>query len=361
MNSRIFLTALSGMALSLMIIVIGCSSGDKTDSGSDSMSEAFAEEMVESTYDDIEVESSDAEFALDVNEPNEVTVNADDLDIVGTTVRDIIVKDHLIYALIDSGIIIHNLSSGENRNIPVNRPVGAMTDLGEKIVLGGDNLYTLDGDILSDNDYKLDLAGSVTVLHRQDMRLYIGTTEGLYELGTDGIRELASDIYVSAITNDDAGVWVGTAGQGLYRWDGVSFRKRYLQRDSTLFDHVTALAYNRNHLYLGTDRGFFVHDGGRWQPYDLADGLPSETITTINADDWVIKVGTTRGAVTFFNNEFKPIQKFAGLAVYRFVARDNKLLAATAQSGLVMKSGGIFTVLYDGRAQAPEMAADDSW
>lgn len=350
MTTRIFLTVLSGMALGLAMISVGCSSDQGNKTKNESLADRVVEDFVETTFADIQVEDVEAEFS------DEAVVSGN-----GTMVFDMVVRDNLIYALTADGLILHNLATGNNMIIDTETPVGAIADLGDKIVLGGDNLYTLEGDFLSDSGCQLKLDGPITVLYRHKMNLMIGTTGGLYELSTAGIRPLASDIYVSALVSEGNALWVGTAGQGLYRWDGVSFRKRYLKRDSTLFDHVTALDYSHNHLYLGTDRGFYTHDGGSWKPYNLADGLPSETITAINADDWVVKIGTTRGAVTFFNNEFKPIPHLTGLAVNRFLTRDNKMLAATAQGGLIMKSGGLFTVLYDGQATTLEIAVEDSW
>jgi len=191
------------------------------------------------------------------------------------------------------------------------------------------------------------------------MSLLIGTSDGLYISDFDGIRELASGIDVSVITQDAEAVWVGTAGQGLYRWDGDTFRKRYLSRDSTLFDNVLAMQFNHDHLYLGTDNGFFVYDGGRWQPYGLADGLPSEVITAINASDWVIKVGTARGAVAFYDGQFTPMPKFENMVVTEFIKDGSKLLAATSNAGLIMKSGGLVTTLYDGEKTPAQIALDE--
>jgi len=362
MKTKFFAITAAMIAIAALVFVIGCSDDTTTSGKQNSLADDFINDVVESTYASIEPETVDLEYAIDsgAESPN-VVVNANLVEGDGPLVLDMIAKDGFIYALTLDGIVVHRLSDGSNVLIPTENTVSAMIDLGDKILVGGDNLYTLDGDVLSCEDYDLDLDGQITTLARRGMDLLVGTDKALYQLNSEGIRQLAADVNVSAIAPDDFGIWVGTTGDGLYFWDGDSFRKRFLQRDSTLFDNVTALTYNHNHLYLGTDRGMFIFDGGRWQQYGLADGLPSEIITTINAGDWVVKVGTANGAVTFFNNEFKLMPRFEGLAVREFIRYDNKLLAATTNAGLVMKSGGILTPLYNGAANTPAMALEETW
>jgi len=363
MNTRILLITLAGMALGMALLITGCSSDEQKGAKGESVTDVLVDNLVESTFAAVEPESVDVAYAVDSgNSPQEVTIDSDIVEQDGPAVLDMVLKDNTIHAIVEGGILLHDLTDGNNLLIPFDEPIGAIADLGEKILVGGNNLYTLDGDVLSDEDYQLNLSGPITVLHRHGLNLLIGTTDGLYQLSIGGIRELAQGIHVSALASDfNGGIWVGTGGDGLYFWNGEQFRKRYLSRDSTLFDNVTALTYNHNHLYLGTDRGFYVYDGGRWQPYDLADGLPSETITFINADDWVIKVGTARGAVTFFNNEFKLMPRFERLVVNRLIKADGKYLAATANSGLVMISGGLITTLYDGETKAAPVALEDTY
>jgi hypothetical protein len=358
MKAKKLLMAAATLMTAGMFLMTGCSSESDGSSGeTESLTNQAIDEFVESTYVDIQPEEpAEVEFASVNQDSEEVVIGKD-----SPQFYDMVFKDDIVYATIDDGILTYNIVDGSIYIIPAESPVTAMVDLGDKILVGGKNLYKIDEYELSDEDFQLNLSGTITALCKHGLSLMIGTTDGFYVLDPSGIRELASNIHVSAIVSDGLGIWVGTAGEGLYRWSGVSFKKRYLQRDSTLFDNVTALDYNRNHLYLGTDKGLFVHDGGRWTPFGLADGLPSETITAINADEWVVKVGTSRGPVTFFNNEFKLISKLEGMVITRFIKDENKLLAATTNAGLVMKSGGLVTTLFDGETETGEIALEEPW
>jgi len=354
MNARIVSIA-SALMISAAFLFVGCSSESGGSSHSDTFTDQVVDEFVETTYASAQVESVETELVAE----EEAKSFADDFQ--PPQLMDILKKDHLVYVGGEEGLLVYNTLDDAINFIPTEKPVTALVDLGEKILVGGDKLYTLEGYELSDEDYQVELAGTVTDMYLQNLSLFIGTTEGLYVLEIDGIRRLADNIHVSAIASDGFGVWVGTAGDGLYRWNGDSFRKRYLKRDTTLFDNVTALDYKHNHLYLGTDKGFFIFDGGRWTQYRISDGLPSETITAVNAGDWVIKIGTTQGPVTFFENQFKPVTKLEGMVVTGFLKYDGKLLAATTNAGLVMKSGGLVTTLFEGDTDNTRIAMEERW
>jgi hypothetical protein len=356
MKLRTLSIAVTALMAAGMLLLVGCSSDSGGSSNTETISENIIDEFVETTYAVAKAEPAEAEFAS-LTEGSQETI-FEDSDI---QIYDMVLKDKVIYTATQDGIITYNTIDGATSLISAESPIKAAVDIGESIIFGGDNLYTLKDGLLSEEDFQLNLSGTITALYNEFPNLYVGTTEAFYSIDVTGIRELATNVRVSAITSDGLGIWVGTAGDGLYRWNGNSFKKRYLKRDSTLFDNVTALDYKHNHLYLGTDNGLFVHDGGAWTPFGLADGLPSETITAINASEWVVKVGTARGPVTFFNNEFKLISKLEGMIVTQFLKDDNKMLAATSNAGLVMKSGGLVTTLFDSSTQPRQMALEEEW
>lgn len=358
MITKFSLTILAGLALGLFLFAVGCSVEERENSGSavsetQAMRNEFVDGLVETTFAAIKAEAVEADFAS-LSEPDLPPSE-------GIMTIGMIVKDAKVYALIPGGVLISDLEAGQNRVILSDEPLNAIIDLGEKILVGGNNLYTVNGDLIEEKDFELNLPGEITVMESYGRALLIGTDEGFYEASINGVRELAASVCVTALAVDNNGVWVGTAGEGLFYLSDNKFHKRYLRRDSTLFDNVTALEFNHDHLYLGTDRGFYIYDGGSWQPYDLADGLPSEVITSINADEWVIRIGTARGPVTFFDNTFRPIPKLEGYIVNRMVNVDGKLLAATENSGLVMLSGGLLTTLYNGPLPPSEIALEESF
>ncbi len=343
------LTALAAMAA---FIAVGCSSDDNSGTSGKSLTDQVIDDFVESTYVDASSDSVTAEFAGDV-------ISDEVFEATGPQFNDVIKVGDIVYAATDDGIVTHNMADGANNLIPTEDPVFALVDLGDKIIAGGKQLFILDNGQLCNDEYMLSLPGPITTLHPYGTSLLIGTTDGLFTFDFDGVRELVGGIEVSQISSDPDGVWIGTFGQGLYRWDGENFRKRYLSRDSSLFDYVTAMHYNHSHLYLGTTEGLFIYDGGRWQPYGTADGLPSAEITAIDASDWVIKIGTARGAVTFFEGEFKPMAKMETKVVTEFIKDGSKLLAATTNAGLIMKSGGLVTTLYDSDSKPAQIAFEE--
>ena len=184
----------------------------------------------------------------------------------------------------------------------------------------------------------------------------IGTTKGLYSRDVLGTRVLFEEVEVSALaTENEEALWVGTDGEGLYRWDGSDFKKRYLQRDSTLFDHVTAIDYNHAHLYLGTTEAMYVFDGGRWSTVGPDEGLPAGEVTSIDASDWVVYVGTTNGLASYFNREISPIERFTGDHIGAIEVSGRRIVVATADEGLVLKLGPAYRILV-----APSVVADSA-
>ncbi|MFH1700484.1 MAG: hypothetical protein ABIE07_07835 [Candidatus Zixiibacteriota bacterium] len=354
MTTKLFLVSLAGIALGAAMFLFGCSSEDDASGEMGAAPDEIFNQLTDTNYANTDAARQEVEYANEVIEESTVVFSEQELR-SRPLILDIIANDDNIYGLHKDGIVIHQRHDGTNSFVTSEKSLGAMIRIGEKILAGGNNLYTLVNNELVNDDFDLNLSGTITALAQKAQFLYVGTTEGFYQVSGDGVRELTTGIKVSNIAPAPEGVWIGTAGDGLYFWDGMEFKKRYLHRDSTLFDNVTALQYNHDHLYLGTDNGFFVHDGGRWQPYGLGDGLPSEIITAINADEWIVKIGTTNGAVTFFENQFKLMPKFEGLMVNRFVKYKNKLIAATSE-GLLMKSGGLVSTLFDGYIPPQEIA-----
>ena len=198
--------------------------------------------------------------------------------------------------------------------------------------------------------------GEIRDLASFGSRLMIGTDQGLYSRDVLGTKALFEEVSISALAveNEEA-LWVGTSGRGLYRYDGEQFKRRYLRRDTTLFDFVTALDFNHNHTYVGTAEAMYVYDGGRWATVSVEDGLPSADVTAIDASGWVVYVGTTDGLFSYFNDEVMPIERFAGNSISSVAVSGRRLVAGTASEGLVFKEGPSHRSLTK-----PELVADSS-
>ena len=323
--------------------------------GDGSYSSPAIEDFFESNYVSASAERSQNDA------PSGIGLINDTSEQDGAFINDAILKDNVVYAASTDGVVVHNLADGVTTLIPTAQPVTALAELGDQLLVGGDRLYTLTDEALTEECTPCILYGNITALHPYGVDLLIGTDAGLNLYDFNRTRELASGFRVTAIASDPGGAWIGTAGDGLYRWDGVVFSKRYLKRDSSLFDNITALAYGHKRLYLGGDKGLFVFDGGSWRQYGLADGLPSELITAIDASGWVVRIGTANGPVTFYDDKFTLMPHMEGMTVTKFVGDGSRLVAATSPAGLIMKSGGLVTTLYNGETISPQTALDEGW
>jgi len=217
--------------------------------------------------------------------------------------------------------------------------------LGDEVYVGGDNLYRLESDTLA--TIETGLTGIVTVLYYDGPVLMVGTTHGLYARTEFGTVGLLDDIDVSAIVRDHDCLLVGTNGQGLFRYDGEDFVKRYLKRDPSLLDVITTLAFNHNHLYVGTPDAFFIYDGGRWQELTPDDGLPSGNVRSIDASGWVIYVATDRGVVSWFDGQLSPAAHLEQQPAELVRVDRQRLLIGTSSEGLLVRSGPVLKPLVN--------------
>jgi hypothetical protein len=176
----------------------------------------------------------------------------------------------------------------------------------------------------------------ITDLISFDGKLMIGTGNGLYAKSNGSFETVKAEISVTALAPDESGLWIGTDGQGLFRWENERLKKRFLIRDTTVFDHVNCLDYSRGYVYVGTDEAFYIFDGGQWETLTTDDGLPSNKIVALDADGWVIYVGTDQGVSGYFNGDFYPIKKFEDVRSKALERVDNRIVAATANA-LLMK------------------------
>jgi ligand-binding sensor domain-containing protein len=189
-------------------------------------------------------------------------------------------------------------------------------------------------------------------------QLLIGTQCGLFTNSIFGNDLLMDDVSVTAMVADNAGVWVGTGGQGLYRWDGVDFQKRYLSRDPSLFDHINTLDFKHDHLYAGTRNGLHIYDGGSWETLTVEDGLPGNNVIDIDASNWVVYIATDNGIVSCFNYDFMPVAKLENTAAEAVLAKDRKVYVGTCEQGIQMKSGPVLKTLVEpDDAQTVEVVA----
>ncbi len=267
-------------------------------------------------------------------------------------VRDLLANGDTVYAIYDGALLVYDLTTNDYSLAVGDDALTTLVRHAGSIFAAGERLYRVDGAELIPDE--TEFSGRVKSLCSFDASLMIGTDCGLYARNLLGTTLLLEDMNISAMVADRDGLWIGTHGDGLYRWDGDKYRQRYLSRDKSLFDHVTALAYNHDHVYLGTVNGMFVFDGGNWKTLTTEDGLPGNVVTSIDAAGWVVYVGTNVGMVSYFEDEFSPVKNLETQMITSIDRVENNLFAGTVEDGIVLKSGSVVKTLVEPQLQSEQ-------
>ena len=256
---------------------------------------------------------------------------------------DFIVRNGKIYAVGDNSLYVYDIKTKTQQIHAVEGELNTVAYFDGSIYVGGDQLLKLNDTTLEFVDDEFD--GTVTELYTYGLQLMVGTSNGLYRRGIFGKDKLMDNITVSAITEDNSGLWIGSKGEGLYRWDGENFQKRFLRRDTSLFDFVNTIDFKHNHLYVGCDNGLYVYDGGKWKTLTTEDGLPDNNVRTIDATNWTVYIGTDKGVVGYFEEQLSPVNTLETKQVNALQVRGVKLLAATEYEGILEKNGNVLKTI----------------
>ncbi len=343
-KAKKFSIALGATVMAAVLVLSGCSDEENSNDTpiigavADSLATVLVDGLVESTQ-------IEAVFASAANEDESAEPAALPPEVKLSGISDVVLVGSRLFAGYEEGLIIHDLADKSTISIATDFPVRAVVLHGGKVYVGGEKLAIVDGVDL--NPVQLDFEGTINEMASVNLNLMVGTEKGLYTRSILGDEVLLDEMSVTAIVPDGSGVWIGTDGQGLYRWDGDEFVKRFLARDSSLFDFVTCLAYNHSHLYVGTDNGMYVHDGGQWTTLTIADGLPSNSIIALDASSWVTYIATDAGVTSYFNGDFTPVRKLADKSVNSLIRMGRKIIVGTEYEGLLMKSGPSLKTLVD--------------
>ncbi|MDF1545681.1 MAG: hypothetical protein P1R58_11330 [bacterium] len=254
----------------------------------------------------------------------------------GVADKMVLVSDNL-YALCDAGVAVYDFTSKECTVIGSDADLNAIAEYEGSIYVGGTDLYRIENGNLIKQEEQFE--GVISSLHSFEFRLMVGTQANLYSTGIFGQELLLEDVAVSAMASGGGGLWVGTDGQGLYRWDGENFQKRFLRRDTTLFDTILELDFSHNHLYAASVNGLHIYDGGDWTTYTVMDGLPAGDITAIDASGWVVYIGSDSGVVSLYDEELNRVAGLEFEPVNYVVRKGISLIASTETEGIIRQSG----------------------
>ena len=179
-----------------------------------------------------------------------------------------------------------------------------------------------------------------TLYGDHDGNLWVGTDgDGLYRFKDPVFRMfttadgLPNDVIMTVLATQDGSIWTGANCGGLTRFDGTRFRT-YDEKDGLLNSCVWALAEDADgDLWIGTWGGgaFRLHEGRFTQL------LPEEVVTGIvAARDGSLWFATRRGLARLRDGDLRTYTKADGLAIDRihrvFEDRAGRILAATTRS-----------------------------
>jgi ligand-binding sensor domain-containing protein len=250
----------------------------------------------------------------------------------------------------NNGIFILPDLSGD-MEVEQRGPVGEMIQLNEIVQLednryvGADYLYKFDYNYLTELE-RFELGAEVYSILNIGDGLLVGTDLGLwyhrdgtdYEFGPVDTL-IKEDIIVTAMVEDRGGIWVGTSGDGLYRFDGQTWQKRYLTRDTTSFDYVNALEYSYPHLWVGTDEGIYRYDGGKWAQQFVADSSEVYETRCFLTTPAATYIGTVDGLLRFAADSMVTVDSFEGCDIAGLCRSEKGVVVATRANGIYAFNG----------------------
>ena len=188
----------------------------------------------------------------------------------------------------------------------------------------------------------------------RDGNLWVGTNgDGLYRFKERAVRMFTRDdglpnnLLMTAVATHDGAVWTGANCGGISRFDGKHFQT-YNEKNGLLNSCVWGLAEDANHdLWIGTwGGGAFHYHNGTFTQYPKGQGLISDRVLSIvAARDGSVWFGTPEGISRFRNGQFRNYTTADGLAnnlTYRVFEDRAGVIWAGTKLGLYRLMGDRF-------------------
>jgi signal transduction histidine kinase/ligand-binding sensor domain-containing protein len=195
--------------------------------------------------------------------------------------------------------------------------------------------------------------------------VWIAKDEGVFRATDHGLESFAPWPRVRSFFSDrDGNIWVGTNGDGLYRFKRSSVRM-YTKDDGLPGNIIQTVMTTRDgSLWAGANCGGLSRfDGARFQTYSEQNGLLNSCVYAIaedgNRDLWIGTWGG--GAFRFHDGAFTPFSKAQGMADDRvteiIAARDGTIWFGTLSGVSRLKDGQMRNFkLGDGPANSRPLA-----
>jgi ligand-binding sensor domain-containing protein/signal transduction histidine kinase len=189
--------------------------------------------------------------------------------------------------------------------------------------------------------------GAFRALEDEQGTVWIGKDEGLFRATSAGLEMIAADTRVRTLFSDrDGNLWVGTNGDGTYRYKDRAVRM-FAKADGLPNDMVqTVLAARDGTIWTGANCGGISRfDGTHFQTFNEKDGLTNSCVWALaedaNHDLWI---GTWGGGVfRYHNGVFTQYAKSQGIAderVTSIVAARNGTVWFGTRDGLTRLKDG---------------------
>lgn len=161
-----------------------------------------------------------------------------------------------------------------------------------------------------------------TIYSDRDGNLWVGTNgDGLYRFKDRAARMfttadgLPNDLIMTVITARDGSIWTGANCGGITRFDGTRFHT-YNEKNGLLNSCVYALAEDTNgDLWIGTwGGGAFRYHNGSFTQYSKNQGMDDIVTSIVAARDGSVWFGTPHGLTQFKNGQFRTFTTADGLS-----------------------------------------------
>jgi len=110
------------------------------------------------------------------------------------------------------------------------------------------------------------------------------------------------DKFIQTIVVQDNVVWIGTYSSGLYQLDG-NLWKNFTVADGLSSNSITSLVFDKNeHLWVGTKMGISKLDNSNWTNFTKEDGLYSNDVRSLECDNENnIWIGSNNNRITKYD------------------------------------------------------------
>jgi signal transduction histidine kinase/ligand-binding sensor domain-containing protein len=180
--------------------------------------------------------------------------------------------------------------------------------------------------------------------------VWIAKEEGLFRATSNGLELVAAEVQVRSLYSDrDGNLWVGTNGDGMYRFKDRAIRV-FTSDDGLPNDPLmTVITTHDGAVWTGANCGGITRfDGTRFQTFNEKHGLLNTCVFTLaedaNRDLWIGTWGG--GAYRYHNGTFTEFKKDQGMGDDRVTsivaARDGSVWFGTRGGGLTRLKNGQF-------------------